>query len=79
MNASARVKLHQQAAALAQEYKTRYALYYAKLMEKVLEKGETFLTTEKARIEKIISSEDITPAKLDDFYIRNNILDVFHT
>ncbi|KAI8875696.1 thioredoxin-domain-containing protein [Backusella circina FSU 941] len=76
---SARETLHQQALTLAQEYKTRYALYYAKLMEKVLEKGDSFLKTEKARIEKIISSEDIIPAKLDDFNMRKNILAVFNT
>lgn len=72
-----REKVQKEAADIAGELKSRYATYYAKIMEKVIEKGDEFLSTEKARIAKITGSEDITSAKLDDFSMRKNILAAF--
>lgn len=46
-------------------------------MEKVIQHGDEFLEKEKARVAKIVSSDDVTSAKLDDFNIRKNILNVF--
>ncbi|ORX51285.1 disulfide isomerase [Hesseltinella vesiculosa] len=61
----------------ASDVESRYAKYYTKLMEKILEKGDDFIDKEKARIQKIIKSSTVTLAKLDDFTIRQNILNVF--
>ncbi|SAL97702.1 hypothetical protein [Absidia glauca] len=57
---------------------SRYAKYYAKLMEKVVEGGDAFINKERARLEKIVKSNTVTPAKLDDFTVRQNILKAFH-
>ena len=46
-------------------------------MEKVLEKGDSFLNTEKQRIDKIASSNSVTEAKGDNFKSRKNILAAF--
>ncbi|CAO3590567.1 unnamed protein product [Absidia cylindrospora] len=56
---------------------SRYAKYYAKLMEKVVDGGDAFIQKEKARLDKIMKSNTVTPAKLDDFTIRQNILNAF--
>ncbi|KAG2230610.1 thioredoxin-like protein [Thamnidium elegans] len=76
-DASARAQIHAEAVEAAKEIGTRYANYYAKIMEKVIANGEGFLATEKARLAKIASSDDIVASKLDDFNIRKNILAVF--
>jgi protein disulfide-isomerase A6 len=74
---STREKIHQEAVAAAKEIGTRYANYYAKLMEKILGQGELFIETEKARLTKMLKNDDISSAKLDDFNIRQNILNIF--
>ncbi|GAA5800047.1 hypothetical protein HPULCUR_005469 [Helicostylum pulchrum] len=74
---SARAQIHAEAVEAAKEIGTRYANYYAKIMEKVIANGEGFLATEKARLAKIASSDDVATSKLDDFNIRKNILAVF--
>ncbi|KAI9353146.1 thioredoxin-like protein [Pilaira anomala] len=74
---SGREKIHAEAVKAAQEIGTRYANYYAKIMEKVLGQGEAFLKTEKARLAKIASSDDVATSKLDDFNMRQNILAAF--
>ncbi|KAG0166877.1 hypothetical protein DFQ28_006814 [Apophysomyces sp. BC1034] len=73
-----RVKVQEEADALAKVIKTRYAKYYAKVMEKVIANGDSFLDTERARLNKIAKSNEVTPAKLDDFTIRLNILGAFN-
>lgn len=72
-----RAKVHEEAVAAAKEIGTRYANYYAKLMEKILSQGDAFIETEKARLAKMLKNDDISSAKLDDFNIRQNILKVF--
>ncbi|KAI8984046.1 thioredoxin-like protein [Mycotypha africana] len=72
-----REQIHSKAVDVSKKLNTRYAKYYAKMMEKMIEKGDVFLNTEKARLTKIASSDDIVPSKLDDFNIRQNILAVF--
>lgn len=76
-NKDTRDKVHQEAVAAAKEIGTRYATYYAKLMEKILSQGEAFIETEKARLAKILKNDDVASSKLDDFNIRQNILNVF--
>lgn len=56
---------------------TRYAKYYAKIMEKVLSEGDDFIKTEATRLDKIAKSNTVTSAKADDFTIRHNILAAF--
>lgn len=46
-------------------------------MEKILEKGDAFLNTEKQRIEKVSSTGSVTEAKADNFKSRKNILAAF--
>ncbi|KAI8071633.1 thioredoxin-like protein [Gongronella butleri] len=62
---------------VAAQGNSKYAKYYVKLMEKILEQGNAFIAKESARVNKIIKSNTVTPAKLDDFTIRQNILNVF--
>ncbi|KAI8335744.1 thioredoxin-like protein [Chlamydoabsidia padenii] len=69
------IKATEAAAALEN---SRYAKYYAKLMEKVVDGGDAFIEKEKARLDKIIKSNTVTPAKLDDFTVRQNILNAFN-
>ncbi|KAI7892658.1 thioredoxin-like protein [Mucor mucedo] len=76
-DAAAREKIQAEAAQHAKEIGTRYANYYAKIMEKVSQHGEDFLNTEKARLAKIANSDDVATSKLDDFNIRKNILAAF--
>lgn len=76
-DAASRETVQAEAAQAAKEIGTRYANYYAKIMEKVAKHGEEFLNTEKARLAKIANSDDVAATKLDDFNIRKNILAVF--
>ncbi|KAI8336478.1 thioredoxin-like protein [Blakeslea trispora] len=76
-DANTRQQVQAEAVEAAKKIGSRYANYYAKVMEKVLAQGEEFLNTEKARLAKVAGSSDVTSAKLDDFNIRKNILAVF--
>lgn len=76
-DAGSREKVQAEAAEVAKEIGTRYANYYAKIMEKVVQHGEDFLSTEKARLAKIANSDNVATSKLDDFNIRKNILAAF--
>ncbi|OZJ05272.1 hypothetical protein BZG36_01960 [Bifiguratus adelaidae] len=72
-----RQTLQAEAKQIASVNKSRYADYYAKVMEKVLENGDAFLRKEKGRLDKISSKGTVTPAKMDEFTIRKNILASF--
>ncbi|OBZ89041.1 Protein disulfide-isomerase tigA [Choanephora cucurbitarum] len=76
-DANTRQQVQAEAVEAAKKIGSRYANYYAKVMEKVLAQGESFLAIEKARLAKVAGSSDVTSAKLDDFNIRKNILAVF--
>ncbi|CAO3703521.1 unnamed protein product [Rhizopus stolonifer] len=71
-----REKIHKEILETVKDETSRYAKYYAKVMEKIIAHGEDFLEKEKARLVKI-SNSDVTPVKLDDFGKRKNILAVF--
>lgn len=49
---------------------------YVKTMRKVIEKGDTFISAEKERINKILKG-DVSKEKKQDFTLRLNILDSF--
>jgi len=49
---------------------------YTKLMSVIKAKGKAFIETELARLEKMLAGA-LTPAKVDEFTIRKNILQVF--
>ncbi|KAI7897617.1 thioredoxin-like protein [Cokeromyces recurvatus] len=72
-----REEIQKEAQQFAKELGTRYANYYAKIMEKMLVNGDKFLDTEKQRLSKILKSDDVSSSKLDDFNIRQNILASF--
>lgn len=74
--AADREKVQTEAADLAQTLENKYAVYYAKVMEKVVENGEAFIAKESARLDKVASGA-VTQSKVDDFTIRKNILASF--
>jgi len=49
---------------------------YTKLMSVIKSKGKAFIETELARLEKMLAGA-LTPAKVDEFTIRKNILQAF--
>ena len=52
--------------------------YYAKFMKKILEKGESYVATEIARLERMLTSGgNIKEDKRDQMFKRKNILNVF--
>ncbi|WWC61684.1 protein disulfide-isomerase domain [Kwoniella dejecticola CBS 10117] len=53
------------------------AQYYVKAMERVIEKGEGWLTKEQARIAGLLASPSLAPTKLDELKIKANILSSF--
>ncbi|KAJ3195563.1 hypothetical protein HK101_011783 [Irineochytrium annulatum] len=55
----------------------KYALYYVKVMEKILKDGEGYVEKETARLQKIMKSGTTAVTKNDDFIIRSNILTSF--
>jgi len=50
--------------------------YYTKFMSVIKSKGKSFLESEPARLEKLLAG-NVTPAKADEFTIRQNILSAF--
>jgi len=52
------------------------AKYYSKFMSTISTKGKAFLESEPARLEKLLSG-NVTPAKVDEFTIRQNVLAAF--
>jgi len=52
---------------------------YTKVMSFIKSKGKAFLETELARVEKMLSGTAVTPAKIDEFTIRKNILAAFQS
>uniref|UniRef100_A0A1D1YIZ3 protein disulfide-isomerase n=1 Tax=Anthurium amnicola TaxID=1678845 RepID=A0A1D1YIZ3_9ARAE len=63
--------------AAAKKSDSKFAQYYAKVMEKIKEK-EDYVDKEIVRLDKVIKSGTISPSKVDDFTIRKNILANFH-
>lgn len=59
----------------AQE-KPKMALYYTKVMERIQSKGDSFVTTEVDRLERMMEGS-ISDAKKDEFSMRRNILKQF--
>jgi protein disulfide-isomerase A6 len=53
-----------------------YGKYYTKFMSVISSKGKSFVETEPARLEKMLTG-NVTPAKADEFTVRKNILTAF--
>jgi len=53
------------------------AKYYVKIMTLVQSKGKGFLTSEPARLDKMLEGSGVTLAKIDEFSIRKNIISAF--
>lgn len=51
--------------------------YYVTVMKEVIGKGDSFITEERERLNKLLDSGSLSPDKLDEFQIRVNILSVF--
>jgi len=54
-----------------------HAKYYLKFFELIKSKGKKFLETEVARLDRMLEGAGVTPAKIDEFTIRKNILGAF--
>jgi len=68
----------QQAYNLLEEHKDKLSsTLYVKLMEKAASNGEVYIKSEIERLNKLINSNSITPAKRDEFAVRVNILSSF--
>lgn len=50
---------------------------YVKIMESIIEKGISFITTEKERVNRMLSTGSLAPQKVDDFTKRLNVLAQF--
>jgi len=51
--------------------------YYVKVMKKILDKGDVYIATEIARLEKMLDGGKMAGEKRDNMYRRKNILAVF--
>jgi protein disulfide-isomerase A6 len=51
--------------------------YYIRVMSLVKSKGDSFLKSEPSRLDKLLEGASVTPAKIDEFTIRKNILSAF--
>lgn len=74
-----RERIQQEAAQVAKTNGSKYATYYAKVMEKIAENGDGFIAKESARLDKVAGTGTVTGAKKDDFTIRKNILSSFES
>lgn len=54
------------------------AKLYLKYMEKIQAEGKNFITTELARLARLIESPSTAPSKIDEFTVRKNILSAFN-
>ena len=55
-----------------------HGLYYTKVMEKVIEKGNEFVSIEFNRLARMISGGQLSAAKIDSFMKRQNVLARFN-
>lgn len=53
------------------------ASYYGKALAKVIKVGDGYMDKEIARLNKLIEGAGTTPDKIDNFYLRKNILTTF--
>jgi len=53
------------------------AKYYVKVMGVIRNKGKSFLDAEPGRLDRLLEGSGVTPAKIDEFTIRKNILSAF--
>lgn len=51
--------------------------YYVTVMKEIIEKGDSFITEERDRLNRLLNSKALAPDKIDEFQIRVNILGVF--
>ncbi len=55
----------------------RNAKYYIKVFGLVQSKGKAFLDSEPGRLERLLEGSGVTPAKIDEFTVRKNIIAAF--
>jgi len=53
------------------------AKFYVKVMEMIQSKGSSFIESEPARLDRMLEGSGVTPAKIDLFTIRKNIISAF--
>ncbi|OWZ68870.1 protein disulfide-isomerase domain [Cryptococcus neoformans] len=51
--------------------------YYVKAMERIIAKGEEWLTKEQTRLASLLASPSLAPTKLDELKVKINILSAF--
>jgi len=76
-NVGNRPKILESAKGIAAASSEKWAGFYVKVMEKINAVGNTYVEEEIKRLERISSSANTTPEKLDDFAVRLNILRSF--
>lgn len=47
---------------------------YVKVLEKAVEKGDAYLSTEKARVDKMLSGGGVSAAKVDELSRKSSVL-----
>jgi len=52
---------------------------FALIMRKLIEKGDSFIVTETARLQSLLDDPSVAPAQLDEFRMRFNVLSTFHS
>jgi len=70
-------KVISEAKAFSSSASEKYAKYYARVAEKLQSKA-SYVQDEVVRLEGILAKGNLAPEKLDDFYIRKNILNAFN-
>eukprot|EP01147_Barroeca_monosierra_P002833 gene2833-5672_t len=61
----------------SRKHDSKYAGYYVKVMQKIVDKGNDFPATELDRLQRVLDAGNVKDDKLDSFYIRRNILNQF--
>jgi len=56
-----------------------HAKFYTLAMKRILEKGESFIQNEQARLRRLVESTSVKPKNRDLFTVRMNILDAFES
>ncbi|KND03842.1 protein disulfide-isomerase domain [Spizellomyces punctatus DAOM BR117] len=72
-----RDSLIEQAKEALKGHPSKFSKYYLKVMEKIAKGNEAFPGTEITRLEKVLSTGNTDPSRIDNFLIRKNILQAF--
>ena len=55
----------------------KYAKYYVKVMEKIVDQGSDYAAGEIARLKRVVDGGNVKADRIDSFHIRKNILEQF--